>query len=111
LRTDEFYNKWNWEFTNGLENRIFNLPEKVHIYVEISNYINKTQLQINDEVYLEFEKYFGNYFKNYLQSTGIDESQFIRQFISPLYDKEAEFDYISETNVKSLLFDIKYKLK
>lgn len=114
LKIDEhnkFYNKWDWEFTNGLENRIFNLPEEIHLYIEISDYINKTQLQINNEVYLEFENYFGNYFGSYLQPNGIDKSQFIRQFISPLYDKEAEFDYISETNVKSLLFDIKYKLK
>lgn len=116
LKNDEFYNDWNWEFTNGLENRVFNLPEEIHLYIEVSDYINKTQLQINNEVYLEFEKYFKSYFESYLGikekfSNNTDKSQFIRQFISPLYDKEAEFDYISETNVKSLLFDIKYSLK
>lgn len=116
LKRDGFYNKWNWEFTNGLENRVFNLPEEIHLYIEVSDYINKTQLQINNEVYLEFEKYFKSYFESYLGikekfSNDTDKSQFIRQFIAPLYDKEAEFDYISETNVKSLLFDIKYHLK
>jgi hypothetical protein len=116
LKKDEFYKKWNWEFTNGLENRVFNLPEEIHLYIEVSDYINKTQLQINNEVYLEFEKYFKNYFESYLGikekfPNDTDKSQFICQFISPLYDKEAEFDYISETNVKSLLFDIKYSLK
>lgn len=110
LRRDDFYKDWEWEFTNGLENRVFNLPEEIHLYIEVSDYINKTQLQINDEVYKKFESYFKNYFKNYF-STGIDKSKFIQQFIAPLYDKEAEFDYISETNVKSLLFDIKYSLK
>lgn len=111
LKKDEFYNKWDWEFTNGLENRVFNLPEEIHLYVEVTDYINKTQLQINDEVYLEFEKYFkNNYFKNLILNR-IDKIQFIQQFIAPLYDKEAEFDYVSDTNVKSLLFDIKYSLK
>jgi hypothetical protein len=110
LRKDDFYSTWDWEFSNILNNRIFNLPTHLEFNIIIENFNDKSQEEITNEIYTEgFEKFFREEF--FVDTREEITNEIINQFVKPLYNFSTSFDYYNYNNVNDIIFNIKYNLK
>ena len=110
MRKDDFYSSWKWEFSNILNNRIFNLPTHLEFNIIIENFNDKSQEEITNEIYTEgFEKFFREEF--FVDINEKITNEIINQFVKPLYNFATSFDYYNYNNVNDIIFNIKYNLK